>query len=730
MFESRHKVIAPALALAISTMALIGCSASKDGDPYPQPITTFKADFNPTAAFMPYPIDLYFFDSTDTTGAKMDGTLQIVPGQARGFPRSDAMAAALNAMDGWSTTAPITASFNLPIDAATLNGSTVHMVEMYLDNVYKTPIQTGNPVSKVLEYGADYTVSVSDDIDSAGKFLMITPTKPLRASTGATNVGYMVVLTKGIKSADGRVVEPDTLYATVKGAASCGATDLVCNTIKAQLYVASHLDALSPGATAVPESDIVLSWSFTTQSVDDTFNYIAAAVPGPTPVVIPTGMSTAAVGGAGYANIYVGKTEVPYYLTAAANNKDTSINTRFWTAAGPPTTWPNQASRNLTRFNPVPAATNPAQKIPLLVSVPNANAAAGACTQPTAGWPVVIYQHGITSDRSSMLALADTYAAAACMVVAAIDLPLHGVTATDAANPLSAFHCFAPPAAANPLCLGAVERTFDVDLDTTPGIDASGSYFINLTSPATGRDNLRQAEADLIVFTKSIAKLDLTGDGISDIDPTKIHFNGISLGGIVGGTHVHFVKDLRTAALSVPGGVVTKLLLDSDSFGPRIKAGVTASFVENSYNYNLFFRDFQSVIDSGDPINHILDAATMHPIYLQKVIGDHVVPNSATDRLIAVANTGDTTMTRVSSGAANPVAPGAGIYVEFPYGQHASLLTDSYCNDPSLYPTPDLKLLCQQTTTEMRLEAALYAATSNQYGTPMISVVNPAVVQQ
>jgi hypothetical protein len=168
------------------------------------------------------------------------------------------------------------------------------------------------------------------------------------------------------------------------------------------------------------------------------------------------------------------------------------------------------------------------------------------------------------------------------------------------------------------------------------------------------------------------------------------------------------------------------MALESDTFRPRINAGVTASLVENSYGYNLFFRDAQAVIDSGDPINHIQDAVAMHPVFMQKVIGDTVVPNSATDRLIAAAELGDNTMTRVSSGAANPVVPGAGVWVEFPYGTHGSLLTTSPCNavaEPG-------KTLCQKTTVEMQKELVMYAASSNATGTGYVTVTDPTVVAQ
>ena len=55
-------------------------------------------------------------------------------------------------------------------------------------------------------------------------------------------------------------------------------------------------------------------------------------------------------------------------------------------------------------------------------------------------------QHGIGGNRTKALAIADSYADA-CFVVAAIDLPLHGITNTT-----------------SPLYQAANERTFNVDL--------------------------------------------------------------------------------------------------------------------------------------------------------------------------------------------------------------------------------------------------------------------------
>ena len=144
--------------------------------------------------------------------------------------------------------------------------------------------------------------------------------------------------------------------------------------------------------------------------------------------------------------------------------------------------------------------------------------------------------------------MADAYARA-CFVVAAIDLPLHGITRHRRARSI------ARPA--KPQCIGATERTFDVDIvNNTTGaagpdgmIDPSGGMngltYFNFFDPLAFRDNLRQGEADLIKLTKSIAGLAIatpTGPSRSASMPSQISFTGQSLGAIVGGAHVHFVE--------------------------------------------------------------------------------------------------------------------------------------------------------------------------------------------
>jgi hypothetical protein len=718
MLESRNRLTKPVLATALATIVLGGCSASKDGEDYPLPLPdVFTADFDTTAGFVPYPTDLFFNGSTD-------GTLN-PPATIPWRPASNREA--LSALDGWSTTAPITTRFSMPIHAPSLDASAVRIVELYLSNTTKAPA-TGaelppgvpSPIRRVLEPGVDYVVDVGDEVDGNGRTLKITPLKPLTPSTGATNIGYLVLLTNRITNTDGLAATASAQYASYRDAPNdplCGnfdPTDVLnfglCRLTKGHLQIAA-------GVGLDPDS-VVLSWTFSTQSIGDTLgvlNLINTAQP---IAVVPTGLNTAQASGGqleGKADVYVGSTVVPYYLTPAANSADAaSVLTKFWVAAGPPPAGLDPTSRNLTRFNPVPEKKAD-QAIPLLVTVPNANAAGGACVKPPAGWPVAIVQHGITGNRTQALAVADSFADA-CFVVAAIDLPLHGILPDqDGVDPDTTSPLFCSSTTPNPLCMGAIERTFNVDLvNNATGasggdglIDSSGAHYINITSPLTSRDNGRQAASDLNVLSKSIKNLDFDGVAGADIDPNRVHLVGLSLGAMTSLVAAN-QTDLRTLSASVPGGVITQLLLDSQSFGPRIKGALGAQLVLDSYIYNLFVSDLQAAVDASDPVNYIAGAQDNVPLHLMEVIGDAVVPNSATDRLIVAGG-----LSKLTALGPNPVAAGSGGYTVFTAGSHGTLFD------------PGASLAA---TIEMQKQAVKFAATAPAPGGPFVVIEDVTVL--
>jgi pimeloyl-ACP methyl ester carboxylesterase len=683
--------------------------------------------FEPEAGILPYPTDLYFAGSTD-------GTINIQPANAL-----EPNQAAVNALDGFSTTAVIRENFAGPLDAASFTASSVIVVPVTTSNTTKA---TTGVLGAPLTLGRDFAVGLAPDAQVGNTILQITPLHPLMPSTCISNgqflganckngTGYLVILTNGITDAAGNAAVPDADYAAIKQALAGGPTcpsitdptlNGICQLTGAQLEIAQAL--------GINPASIVLTFSFTTESTVDTLELLSA-ITRPTALKLnATGLPTSAANPAlpGHSDIYVGVLTIPYYLSKSAPL------TGYWNAPPFPL---DPASTFVTRFNPLPVATQNLL-IPVLATVPNANSTA-VKSGASAPWPVLIFEHGITRSREDMLAVADSFADAGFAVVA-IDLPLHGVTNTK--DPLYA-------SAANPLYAGlglptnemSIERTFDLALINPPAIDPSGSHFINLTSPLTFRDNLREGAADLITFERSVAAATIANaGGITPFASGRTHFLGHSLGGIVGGVFLGVVPatDVSTGTLANAGGVITLIGEQSPSFAPEINAGLEAQgLTPGTTLYEQFLRDGQDVIDSGDPINFIGLAVAQHPIHLLQVVGstpapagcgpsapppddcpDQVVPNSTTQLLITASAYGPggaaTALTRIPAPTTAPpvmLADPAGFraYVNFIEGDHGSIIDDKV---PAV-------------TEEMQGEAISFAASGGQE----IVISVPTVIQ-
>jgi hypothetical protein len=733
-------------------------TAGSGGATGTSPPSTFHPMFNVGEGILPYPTDLYFNGSTD-------GTLRL--------PASDPFflnAAAINQLDGFSTTAPITVRFSTPIDATTLNPADIVVIQLTLDNTTKGPLLPPAPGAQLpapLTFGTDYTVyvvgagpagSLASALDSGGTTLAIEPAHPLQASSFGTNIGYLVLLFNGIKDVNGNAAVPDNDYATVRNGAladlEAGLTTPTCLTVTdptlnlvCQLTF-GHL-AIAAGAGLNP-AHVVLSFSFSTESTTDTLNVLASTyavtpvAPG-TIAAAPVGLTTQSVLGAaspGLADIWVGTLALPYYLTAAANPHDATVLTAHWTAAGPPPLPLDQTSRVLTRFNPVPAPTSN-QTVPMLVGVPDA--AKTGCVEPAHGWPVIVFMHGITGNRTNAFAIMDAYASK-CFVTVAIDEPLHGLT--DPTNPFFHNQLLTGTAAAG-LITG--ERTFDLDLENNttgaPGPDGvidpsggvGGSTFVDLANLLTARDNLRQAESDLVWFAHALPTLSLgvNKNGTSDVDGTRLQLAGQSLGSIVGTAAMGVRSVVNGAAispylsgmLSVDGGYWAYLGQTSATFAPIVTPALAAAsgglVVPGATLYDNFFRDAQTAADAADPANFVASAIAGRPILVQRVVGggllpdgtlalpDQVVSNASSARLLAAGN-----FKRFGLGQALLPA-GTGAYINFVYGMHTSLLDPS--GTANTGPTNAAAWL------EMQTEAVAFALAQGAAVT--VGAGSPAVIQ-
>jgi len=514
-------------------------------------------------------------------------------------PSNAPFVTAANMTDGFSTTASAFTDFLGFVDFATASAPAT------APGLVIFRVTNPNPALWLkLQPGIDYTLQNSPATDASGRTIesqrtriLIEPLRPLAPSST-----YMVLVTDNLRDIFGNRARPSeefvlardsttavsaqnpavhpilNLLSPAQEAALEGArTGLVVPTVNA-VVAAYNGNAAFP--VDITPSNVVIAWPFTTQSTSLTLSRLNGAATAKTILVANTTLSTGDLGAGlnDFADIWAGIVSVPYYLRDNSTPGAPLTSASIWENDGTlnDTVFPPLASSgtmcsalnntppggqffstNVCRPDPLSRST---QTVPVLVTVPNNNVCAanpGLCggdatvDKPANGWPVVIFQHGITRNRTDMFALAPTLAAAGFVTVA-IDHPLHGITnncvhnGTTCINPFYRNQLFTGSPAAG-LITG--ERTFDMDFaDNTPDaanpclaannqpdgtIDSSGNWFINLSSVGTSRDNLRQSVADLIHLTKSMVNLDLNQDpatlAATDIDETRIFLSASRL---------------------------------------------------------------------------------------------------------------------------------------------------------------------------------------------------------
>jgi len=258
---------------ALGGLSLMGCEADPgttlEDNINTTPSPSVAANFSPSESVIPFPNNLLFTGTTD-------GTLNI-PVEDENDPTAGPTLA-LNTLDGFSTIAPISTTFAAAIDPASVAGN-VRLFKVVIDDFNADPnLVASSPdptfaVAAPLEeliFDVDFVATVSNDTS-----LVLLPLKPLDTASG-----YMVVITNGLSDASGNAFKADATYAFAKqtsplvvdGASRIGALSLeqaealeplrqLTNAAEAVAVAAS-----AGGASPLASNDIILSWSFTTQS--------------------------------------------------------------------------------------------------------------------------------------------------------------------------------------------------------------------------------------------------------------------------------------------------------------------------------------------------------------------------------------------------------------------------------------------------------------------------------
>lgn len=738
--KNKRKLLVPLTALS-ALIILQGCGSDKK-EVVPTGAAAYAEGtyprFDPVTSDVPFNTDLVFAKAAVT-----DGTADVYCPETP----CDSLRAGINGLDGFSTSAYFDVMISGSVDpASVLPLQTVFLVEV-------------KSLTSLVPATFDTQVVSLDG--GTNNVVRIRPTVPLNAKSK-----YLVFLTNGIQDSQGKPLTRSWTYNALQDA-----TSPIIPSLKDLRPVITGWQALASGflaaAAKIPVDDakskLVLSYTFTTTDAQTPLKTMAApraalvdlqeakGVDSATALINAQALDNAGLLStpkqrelgispltardlslytglaANVGKLYTGYIKLPYYQTAASGSEAFGTYlTRNWQpslqlAGAINQTLPKDVdgTYNFTYRFPFAAKTAD-ESVPLQVTLPEQNNVPAFPAAPSAtcgllfgstGYPVVIYLHGITSDRSSVVALGHTLASK-CVATVAIDLPVHGIPAYSASgvngvNPLASSvglnveknPIFASYYGAN----APHERHFNVagaggapapmNFTAPTARDGSGAQFINLGYMANTRDNLRQGVMDMLNLNASLKGINedfLAGLGVS-LDLNKVYVVGLSLGGIIGTTFTAVneaaraddadkgltsnLNPIRGLVASAAGTQTAYILTNSATFAPVINAGLAGKgLLPGTSNYEKFVYTTQSTVDSGDVVNFAQQLAAEEnvPVLLQQINNDLVIPNQVSGAPLtgtaALAN-----LLNADPLGLGQVQLGKG-YVRLTEGGHASLL--------------------------------------------------------
>ncbi len=645
--------------LGVSLLAVIGCSGGGDSkSPSPAPVAQLTtAVFDPSTGTVPLPNILAsataldpitsYVPPTGGTPIARPANTPMTPPEALAYVNLREMGGT-NAVAGLN--APIYLRFSAALDATTVTAANIKVFQITPDvaGTENNPLGFSD-VSGLFTY--QYTAGGTD--------LFLFPNFPLLPGTR-----YLYVVTNRVKNTAGAAIGGTLYFEALKSTTPLAGDFAALEALRANVMsganvllsgyakVMNDLIAATATTTVTSRADLALMGRFITSGA----GYIAPAAAAPTtriPVesalrAFAAGATLGGLSGKSWTNTItvtatfdrggVNPSPDAYYAlvlgtgaTAPAtvgtvvlgtiNSADLSIDPVVSTATA------NAGTMDLTAvtgaFNPAAGVTqafrtagnltgyyHTTRPVSFVYIAPTAAAPAG-------GYPLVLFQHGITAQKENILGVAQSLATIGRAVVA-IDLPLHGALA--------------------------------VPTHTTG--TAWGQDFMAIGAPLATRSNIQQAAFNLnrlefTVRTGGFATLGTAAPSLADIK-----FVGHSLGGIVGAYYLAGNTTMATSGLpytqttlnsdmkgylSVPGARTAYLIQNSPAFGPSVDAGLAAvGIVKNSPTYHNFFQVTQSIVDPADPATMTTPLATGLPsrlsnrVAIQESVGDQVISNPYT----------------------------------------------------------------------------------------------------
>jgi hypothetical protein len=226
-----------------------------------------------------------------------------------------------------------------------------------------------------------------------------------------------------------------------------------------------------------------------------------------------------------------------------------------------------------------------------------------------AGAPVAIYGHGLMAMKETMLFVAATNARRGIATIG-IDVPNHGSRQGDEGGYLLDL--------ATPWGLGRlVSMPLQGEIDTVSLVQALRNHLADLDVAGTG-------------------PFGWTGpDGRPDLDTTRLLYEGTSMGGVLGAAAVTATPELYGAFLQVPGSGIADILYHSQLwplFAGVVPWGTSAGDAAALEGLATL------LLDPADN-THLVERlrTSRFPVFIQYGVGDLVVPNWTTERLMALS---------------------------------------------------------------------------------------------
>lgn len=538
---------------------------------------------------MPIPIQLLIDPETgkvDLPAAPWDGPVEVEAKRR------------LAAYDGFATSANLLFELTGRAAPASVTGTTVELWRLGA-----TPAR----------------VPASARLMADGVHVIVTPaTLPLAEGTG-----YAVVVTDGVRDLDGR-----PLVAMPAGVLMQAAVPIVTDD-RSQVGAVELRDArrLEDARTrlvallaARGRDRVVAAWPFVTQTIAPRLEAVAgtAARLGISPH--PVGLTTRTPGQA--------VADFPLGLTSLLSVERVVHGTL------PMPYFLDDTTRAIREDG-----GHRVQQVAFTMTIPRGVSA----TRPV---PVVVFGHGVMTERRFVLAVADALAQKGFAAIA-IDLPFHGTrTHCIAGGPISVVDprtgelLSLPPCQSGSTC-SADGRCVDAAgqgnrLAQWPVLNypvASGAAFLEIEHIANTKDHFDQAVLELSALVRSLHEGDWQPVIGAPVDRQRIFYAGQSLGAILGATLLAVQPTIRRAVLNVPGADLVDMFGDSTWFGPQVTGFFTREQIEpDSYEAERFLDVARWIVDAVDPHN-LGPAIGARSLMLQMATLDFIIPNDYTRTL-------------------------------------------------------------------------------------------------